>query len=178
MAKPDSRPHLDPKATPKIFFSLTRRNLARFSRLTSFFEMVCTGLLNGPSDSSSEPHRWLGAPNKFTVVDNFCSFKSFTRIFTSNTPGLHMSSADLVTLFNAYGYWMAAMNSLGAEEQTLCRTFHSVICFSRTKTLMPGIARQKSLIGHMHTWLSIVYCLTGRIVSKLPNLSLVSCPYH
>jgi len=38
--------------------------------------------------------------------------------------------ADLVTLVHAYGYLMAATNSLGAE-QTLCRAFHSVVCFSR-----------------------------------------------
>jgi len=39
-----------------------------------------------------------------------------------------------VTLLHAYGYLMAATNSLGAE-QTLCRAFHSVVCFSRTETL-------------------------------------------
>jgi len=39
-----------------------------------------------------------------------------------------------VTLLHAYGYLMAAANSLGAE-QTLCRAFHSVVCFSRAETL-------------------------------------------
>jgi len=43
-------------------------------------------------------------------------------------------AADLVTLLHAYGYLMAATNSLGAE-QTLCRAFHSVVCFSRAETL-------------------------------------------
>lgn len=43
-------------------------------------------------------------------------------------------TADLVTVFHAYGYLMAATNSLGAE-QTLCRAFHSVVCFSRAETL-------------------------------------------
>lgn len=39
-----------------------------------------------------------------------------------------------MTLLHAYGYLMAATNSLGAE-QTLCRAFHSVVCFSRAETL-------------------------------------------
>jgi len=43
-------------------------------------------------------------------------------------------TADLVTLLHAYGYLMAATNSLGAE-QTLCRAFHSVVCFNRAETL-------------------------------------------
>jgi len=43
-------------------------------------------------------------------------------------------TADLATLLHAYGYLVAATNSLGAE-QTLCRAFHSVVCFSRAETL-------------------------------------------
>jgi len=45
-----------------------------------------------------------------------------------------LTGADMVTLLHAYGYLMAAANSLGAE-QTLCRAFHSVVCFSRAETL-------------------------------------------
>jgi len=41
---------------------------------------------------------------------------------------------DLATVLHAYGYLMAAASSLGAE-QTLCRAFHSVVCFSRVETL-------------------------------------------
>ena len=81
----------DPEATPKYFSRSLMGNLACFSRLASFFEIVCIGLLNGPCDGTSEPsepHRWLGAPNKFTVVDDLCSSKSFRRTFASNTPGL------------------------------------------------------------------------------------------
>ena len=47
---------LDPKATPKYFSRSLVGNLARFSRSASFFEIVCTGLPNGPCDGSSEPH--------------------------------------------------------------------------------------------------------------------------
>ena len=41
--------HLDPEATPKYFSRSLVGNLARFSRLASFFKIVCIGLPNGPA---------------------------------------------------------------------------------------------------------------------------------
>ena len=41
---------VDPEATPKYFSRSLVGNLARFSRLASFFEIVCFGLPNGPRD--------------------------------------------------------------------------------------------------------------------------------
>ena len=41
---------LDPEATPRYFSRSLVGNLARFSRLASFFEIVCIGLPNGPRD--------------------------------------------------------------------------------------------------------------------------------
>ena len=45
---------IDPEATPKYFSCSLVGNLARFSRLASFFEIVCIGQRNGTPDGTSE----------------------------------------------------------------------------------------------------------------------------